>query len=60
MSKKDILTRLRTAKSAHIKWRSYAKALVEGVPVDQDQCRSSTRTAPSVSGITAMGRTWIP
>ena len=37
MNKKDILDQLRLAKSAHIKWRAYAQALVSGLPVEQDQ-----------------------
>ena len=36
MSKKDIIMQLRNAKSAHIQWRSYAQALVAGIPVEQD------------------------
>jgi predicted phosphoadenosine phosphosulfate sulfurtransferase len=36
MSKKEILSQLRLAKSAHIQWRSYAQALVAGIPVEQD------------------------
>ncbi|RBW48538.1 CZB domain-containing protein [Marinobacter sp. F3R11] len=36
MSKKDALSQLRQAKSAHIRWRSYAQALVAGIPVEQD------------------------
>lgn len=36
MSKKDIISQLRAAKSAHIQWRSYAQALVAGIPVEQD------------------------
>ncbi len=37
MEKKDILDQLRRAKSAHIKWRAYAQALVSGLPVEKDQ-----------------------
>lgn len=36
MTKKEILTQLRAAKTAHIQWRSYAQALISGLPVDQD------------------------
>ena len=36
MVKKDILLQLRQAKSAHIKWRAYAQALVSGLPVEKD------------------------
>ncbi|EXJ16796.1 CZB domain-containing protein [Imhoffiella purpurea] len=36
MTKKEILTQLRAAKTAHIQWRSYAQALTSGLPVDQD------------------------
>jgi hypothetical protein len=36
MSKKEIISHLRSAKSAHIQWRSYAQALVAGIPVEQD------------------------
>ena len=36
MNKKEILSQLRLAKSAHIQWRSYAQALVAGIPVEQD------------------------
>lgn len=34
LKKKEILSQLRSAKSAHIKWRSYAQALVAGLPLD--------------------------
>ncbi len=37
MEKKDILDKLRRAKSAHIKWRAYAQALVSGLPVEKEQ-----------------------
>ena len=30
------MSQLRSAKSAHIQWRSYAQALVAGIPVEQD------------------------
>lgn len=36
MNKKEIMSHLRAAKSAHIQWRSYAQALVAGIPVEQD------------------------
>lgn len=36
MDKKEILIQLRRAKSAHIQWRSYAQALVAGIPVEKD------------------------
>jgi hypothetical protein len=36
MTKKEILMQLRAAKTAHIQWRSYAQALMAGLPVDQD------------------------
>jgi len=36
MNKKEILLQLRRAKSAHIQWRSYAQALIAGIPVEQD------------------------
>lgn len=36
MEKKDILVQLRHAKSAHIKWRAYAQALISGLPVEKD------------------------
>lgn len=36
MNKKEVLSQLRLAKSAHIQWRSYAQALVAGIPVEQD------------------------
>ena len=37
MQKAQLLAQLRAAKSAHIKWRSYAQALVAGVPLDESQ-----------------------
>lgn len=36
MDKKEALSQLRAAKSAHIQWRAYAQALVTGIPVEQD------------------------
>ncbi|MCP5306329.1 MAG: CZB domain-containing protein [Chromatiaceae bacterium] len=35
MNKKEALLQLRQAKSAHIQWRSYAQALIVGIPVEQ-------------------------
>lgn len=37
MDKKQVITHLRAARSAHIKWRSYAQALVAGLPLDEGQ-----------------------
>ncbi len=37
MNKREILSQLRHAKSAHIQWRAYAQALIAGIPVEQDQ-----------------------
>ena len=37
MNKKEILSQLRQAKSAHIEWRSYAQALIAGIPVKDDK-----------------------
>ena len=36
MEKKEILDQLRHAKTAHIKWRAYAHALVSGLPVEKE------------------------
>ncbi|MCW8928761.1 MAG: CZB domain-containing protein [Gammaproteobacteria bacterium] len=36
MDKKKIILQLRQAKSAHIKWRAYAQALVSGLPVEKE------------------------
>jgi hypothetical protein len=36
MSKKEIISQLRSAKSAHIQWRAFAQALVSGIPVEKD------------------------
>lgn len=36
MDKKETLTQLRSAKSAHIQWRSYAQALIAGIPVNEE------------------------
>jgi len=35
MDKKAIIAQLRKAKTAHIRWRSYAQALVSGIPMDE-------------------------
>ena len=35
MTKREIIQHLRAAKSGHIKWRSYAQALVAGLPMDE-------------------------
>ncbi|MGM0594670.1 MAG: CZB domain-containing protein [Pseudomonadota bacterium] len=35
MDKRVVIAQLRKAKSAHIRWRSYAQALVAGVPMDE-------------------------
>jgi hypothetical protein len=37
MDKKQVINHLRAAKSAHIKWRSYAQAIVAGLPIKEDQ-----------------------
>lgn len=37
MEKRDIIAQLRKAKSAHIRWRSYAQALSAGVPMDESK-----------------------
>ena len=37
MAKKQLINHLRAAKAAHIKWRSYAQALVAGLPLDEGQ-----------------------
>ena len=37
MGHHDTLEKLRAAKTAHIRWRSYAQALVNGVPVDNSK-----------------------
>lgn len=37
MDRKAIITQLRKAKTAHIRWRSYAQALVSGVPIDENK-----------------------
>lgn len=35
MNKHELIAKLRKAKTAHIRWRSYAQALVLGVPMDE-------------------------
>jgi len=37
MNKKEVLQRLRAAKSAHLQWRARAQALVSGIEVDSDK-----------------------
>lgn len=37
MDKKQVISHLRAAKSAHIKWRSYAQAIVAGLPINEEQ-----------------------
>lgn len=37
MTRQEILTQLRKAKSAHLQWRAYAQALIAGLPVQEDQ-----------------------
>lgn len=37
VDKAEILALIRRAKSSHIRWRSYAQGLVNGVPVDDDK-----------------------
>ena len=37
MDKKEIINRLRAAKSAHIKWRTYAQAILSGLEIDDDK-----------------------
>ncbi|WP_127477160.1 CZB domain-containing protein [Sulfurivermis fontis] len=37
MDKKQVITHLRATKSAHIKWRAYAQAIVAGLPINEDQ-----------------------
>lgn len=36
MTKKDIVIQLRAAKAAHIQWRAYAQAIVNGFSIDQN------------------------
>jgi len=36
-SQKAFIDRIRKAKSAHIRWRSFAQALVSGVPIDDEK-----------------------
>ena len=37
MEKKDALSMLQAAKSAHIQWRARAQALVAGIPLEKEQ-----------------------
>lgn len=37
MEKRDSLSMLQTAKSAHIQWRARAQALVAGIPLEKEQ-----------------------
>ncbi len=37
MDRKEILARLRAARAAHIKWRSYAQGLLAGMPLEEDK-----------------------
>lgn len=37
MHKREAIEQLRAAKSAHIQWRSYAQALVAGIPLDESK-----------------------
>ena len=37
MEKKDALSMLQSAKSAHIQWRARAQALVSGIPLEKEQ-----------------------
>lgn len=37
MERKTLITQLRKAKTAHIRWRSYAQALISGLPMDEDK-----------------------
>jgi hypothetical protein len=37
MDKRQLINHLRAAKAAHIKWRSYAQALVAGLPLGEGQ-----------------------
>lgn len=41
MNKADALAAIRKAKSAHIKWRAFAQALIAGVEVSDDQIPKS-------------------
>ncbi len=45
IDKKEALDKLRKAKGAHIKWRSYAQALVAGVTVSDDGVYDVIHTA---------------
>lgn len=35
--KADILNNLRSAKAAHLRWKAHAKAMVEGLPLEEGQ-----------------------
>jgi hypothetical protein len=37
MPSQDLLQHIRKAKSSHIRWRSYAQAMIAGVPVTEDR-----------------------
>ncbi|MCG6862734.1 MAG: CZB domain-containing protein [Chromatiaceae bacterium] len=37
MEKRDALSMLQTAKSAHVQWRARAQALVAGIPLEKEQ-----------------------
>lgn len=37
MKKKEVINQLRKAKTAHIRWRSYAQALVSGITLDEER-----------------------
>ena len=37
MKKKETISQLRKAKTAHIRWRSYAQALVSGIALDEER-----------------------
>jgi hypothetical protein len=37
LEKDDLIEVIRKAKSSHIRWRSYAQALVDGVPLGEDR-----------------------
>lgn len=37
VDKTELLALIRRAKSSHIRWRSYAQGMVDGMPVDDDK-----------------------
>ncbi len=37
MNKQELIQRIQKAKSSHIKWRSYAQAIVAGIKVSEDK-----------------------